>query len=153
MNACKHISLLTVLLLPGIFAGAQTGSEQKVTVQVKNENAVNKDGLDFSPTFYEDGIVFISTNNAGLKKIKDEGLKLNAMSILRSRRNTDGELGAPEPFAKELSSQFHEGPGCFDRTAETVFFSRNVLLNGKEKLSKDGGRKTRLAIPKKERNT
>lgn len=123
--------------------------EGPIKVQLKNEEAVNSDGLDFSPTFYEDGIVFISTNTAGLKKTRDERLKLSAMSILRSRRNAEGQLNAPEPFARELSSQFHEGPVCFDRTAETIYFSRNATEGGKVKLSKDGTQKMRLYAAKK----
>lgn len=120
-----------------------------VTVQVKNETAVNTAGLEFSPTFYEDGIVFISTNTAGLKKRTDESLKLPAMSILRSRRDAEGLLGVPEPFAKELSSIYHEGPVCFDRTAETVYFSRNAVIDGKEKIAKDKEQKMRLYMARK----
>lgn len=114
-----------------LFAQVEDLADQ-VTVEVQNELAVNTAGLEFSPTFYEDGIVFISTNTAGLKKITDTNLKLSAMSILRSRRNSDGQLLPPEPFAAELSSIYHEGPVCFDRTAETVYFSRNDAKKGKD---------------------
>ncbi|MEZ4940098.1 MAG: OmpA family protein [Saprospiraceae bacterium] len=117
---------------------------------MKNEAAVNTEGLDFSPTFYEDGIVFISTNTAGLKKRTDEKLKLPAMSILRSRRNAEGELQVPEPFAKELSSLYHEGPVCFDPTAQTIYFSRNAIIGGKVKLAKDDTQKMRLYSSKKQ---
>lgn len=150
MNALKHISSILGFSLLTFAAAAQTGSKpEQVTVQVKNEEAVNTAGLEFSPTFYEDGIVFISTNNAGLEKITDPSLKLPAMSILRSRRDAEGALGAPEPFAKELSSRYHEGPVCFDRTAETVYFSRNILVKGREKRAKDDEQKMRLYFSKK----
>ncbi|MBC7775103.1 MAG: OmpA family protein [Phycisphaerae bacterium] len=151
MNSYKHISLLLVCTGMAIALAAQTipGSNAPVTVQVKNEVAVNTPGLEFSPTFYEDGIVFISTNTAGLTKLTDEDLKLPAMSILRSRRNVEGLLAAPEPFAKELSSLYHEGPVCFDRTAETVYFSRNSVIDGKEKIAKDKEQKMRIYMSKK----
>ncbi|MCC6459237.1 MAG: OmpA family protein [Saprospiraceae bacterium] len=150
MNAYKHIAFLIHLFLPTVFLVAQpTGGTAPVTVETKNEAAVNTEGLDFSPTFYEDGIVFISTNNAGLKKRTDEKLKLPAMSILRSRRNTDGALSTPEPFAKELSSLYHEGPVCFDRTAETIYFSRNAVIGGKAKIAKDDIQKMRLYFSQK----
>ncbi len=153
MNTCKYttshapFALLLALFFAAQTALAQTGTPIKV--QVKNEQAVNTAGLEFSPTFYEDGIVFISTNNAGLKKVTDTQLKLPAMSILRSRRNAEGALQTPEPFAKELSSQFHEGPVCFDRTAETVYFSRSNLVNGKVKTDKDGLQRMRIYTSKK----
>lgn len=140
------------MLLVSAFLAAQTmpTTAPPVTVDLKNETAVNTEGLDFSPTFFEDGIVFISTNTAGLKKNTDERLNLPAMSILRSRRNSDGSLMAPEPFAKELSSLYHEGPVCFDRTTETIYFSRNALIDGKVKRAKDDSQKMRLYTSKKE---
>ena len=143
--------LFTALLVLGTsgFLWSQD-EEQEVTIDIKNELNINTEGLEFSPTFYEDGIVFISTNSVGLKKLKDEKLDSDAMSILRSRRNTEGELMAPEPFAEELTSKYHEGPVCFDRTAETVFFSRNAVNSkGKQKVAKDGLQKMRLYYAKK----
>lgn len=155
MKSYKHILLLLVCTAWSMASSGQTlpSLGAPVTVQVKNEVAVNTTGLEFSPTFYEDGIVFISTNTAGLKKLTDEDLKLPAMSILRSRRDADGLLGVPEPFALELSSMYHEGPVCFDRTAETVYFSRNSVIDGKEKIAKDKAQKMRLYMSKKSGGT
>jgi outer membrane protein OmpA-like peptidoglycan-associated protein len=151
MKAHKHIYYFLALIVCANSAWAQGGGtgDPKISVLVQNETAVNSKGLDFSPTFYEDGIVFISTNDDGLKKERDPDLKLPAMSILRARRTSDGPLNAPEPFAKELTSAFHEGPVCFDRTAETVYFSRNVTLHGKQKLDKDRNHRMRIYSAKK----
>lgn len=148
MNASKHI-LLTIGLCCTALGAALAQKADTVTVQVKNEQAINTKGLEFSPTFYEDGIVFISTNTAGLKKATDPALKLPAMSILRSRRNLEGELQAPEPFAQELSTLNHEGPVCFDRTTETVYFSKNAQEKGKDVLAKDKQQKQRIYFSKK----
>ncbi len=148
-NRFSTVTTFAVLLALCCAVQPAFSQDKNIKVQVKNEQAVNTAGLEFSPTFYEDGIVFISTNNAGLKKVTDTQLKLPAMSILRSRRNTEGALQTPEPFAKELSSEYHEGPVCFDRTAETVYFSRNTLMNGKVKTDKDGTQRMRLYTAKK----
>jgi len=147
------ISLLASCFTVGlVYAQTTPTAPPLITVQVKNEEAVNTGGLEFSPTFYEDGIVFISTNasGVGLKKKRDEVLHLPALSILRSRRDSTGALSAPELFAKELSSLVdHEGPVCFDRTTETVYFSRNATIGGKEKFAKDKTQKTRIYSSKK----
>ncbi|HOY05661.1 MAG TPA: OmpA family protein [Saprospiraceae bacterium] len=149
---------IIIFLLASCYAGgvlhAQTtpAAPPLITVQVKNEEAVNTAGLEFSPTFYEDGIVLISTNanGVGLKKVTDSELKLPALSILRSRRDSTGALSAPEIFSKELSSiGAHEGPVCFDRTTETVYFSRNAVIGGKDKFAKDKTQKTRIYSSKK----
>ena len=123
MHIRNYLLTLVIAGYGGLLFG-QAG--EPVTVQVKNEATVNTKGLEFSPTFYEDGIVFISTNPAGLKKVTDPVLKLPAMSILRSRRDPEGALFTPIPFAKELSSLYHEGPVCFDRTAESMRRIRTV---------------------------
>ena len=149
MNGHHYI---TTLLLGLLFAGqslAQSGQPDTVSLQIKNETAINQPGLEFSPQFFEDGIVFISTNNVGLKKNKDERLNLPAMSILRSRRDSEGALMAPEAFAKELSSLNHEGPVCFDRTTETIYYSTNAVIKGREKIAKDDILKMRLYSSKR----
>jgi outer membrane protein OmpA-like peptidoglycan-associated protein len=110
----------------------------KVELKVTNEATVNSDQLEFSPTFYEDGIVFSSTNPAGQKKIKDEKLKRLTTGILRSTRSAEGVLVAPVSFAKELSTPYNEGPVVFDRTGEVLFFSRNILKKGLQKRDKKG---------------
>ncbi len=139
---CKSILLgLTLLGFVHVTAQENTGA---VKVEMKNEANINTNGLEFSPTFYEDGIIFISTNTAGLKKVTDAALKKPAMSILRSRRDADGNLMAPQPFSKEISTQYHQGPVCFNKTADTVFFSSNVLEKNKPKFAKDGIQKMRL---------
>ena len=150
MKAYKHYILIIAILLGAFGASAQTAGEPpKVTVQVNNETAVNTPNLEFSATFFEDGIVFISTNpDVTKKKTVDQGQSL-MMTILRSRRNQEGALQAPEVFSKEITSINHEGPVCFDRTAETMFFSSNAVLNGKDQFAKDKIQRTRLYWSKK----
>lgn len=144
LNTLKINTLALLFATSAVFffnkISAQSDSLGKATVELKvmNEQTVNSDQLEFSPTFYEDGIVISSTNPAGLKKIKDDKLRRPATSILRSKRGTDGALLAPEPFAKELSTPYNEGPVTFDRTAETMFFSRNIIKKGLQKRDKKG---------------
>ena len=117
---------------------AQTDILTDENVTVVNEKTVNTEKLDFSPTFYEDGIVFISSDNGKAKsKIFDENISRQAMTIKIAKRGADGILEKPEIFAPELTSPFHEGPLTFDKVAEEVFFSRNNFENGKLILVKD----------------
>ncbi|MBK7936736.1 MAG: OmpA family protein [Lewinellaceae bacterium] len=149
MKARKHITFIILFFLSTGILSAQSDTEP-VTVQVKNEDAINTKGLEFSPTFFEDGIVFISTNNAGLKKLTDKKSNQLYTSILRSRRSAEGSLTVAEPFSREISTQYNEGPVCFDRTAEVVYFSRNIIVDGREKYSKDGSLMMRIYSSKKE---
>ena len=149
MKVYKHIAVLACLftLFPSLFAQKQT-----VTVQVKNEVNVNTKELEFSPTFYEDGIIFISTNNAGIEKEKDDSLNMLAMSILHARRNQEGELMTPEIFSKEITSKNHEGPVCLSPTGDMIYFSRNAVIDGIDKVSSDGIQKMRIYSSAKQDN-
>ena len=131
-------ALLCLLFGSTIFAQAPA------SVNIKNEEKINSDKLEFSPTFYEDGVVFISTNTVGEKKYRDRNLKTDAMSILHSIRALDGDLSQPDHFSSNITSRYHEGPVCFNATADTMYFSRNVILDGRERKAKDGELKMNL---------
>ena len=93
---------------------------------IYNEKAVNTTQLEFSPTFYEDGIVFISSLvAAGKEKIFDEHINRKTMSIYAAFRGENGKLLAPKLFADELVSLLHEGPLTFDQFNENIYFTRN----------------------------
>jgi outer membrane protein OmpA-like peptidoglycan-associated protein len=122
-NYKMSLSLAVTLLMSGV-SQAQENTEKIITIQ--NERTVNTALLDFSPAFYEDGIVYISSQVVvGKEKIFDNAIGRKTMSIFRARRGSDGKLSKPEPFAQELVSLFHEGPVTFDKTGENVFFTRN----------------------------
>lgn len=108
-------------------------------VIIQNENGINTKSLEFSPSFHEDGIVYISSQDLGKdRKATDTKLNKFTMTIFTASRGVDGKLGNPTPFSKELTSKYHEGPVTFDATGEKVYFTRNNLQNGKAKKSKDG---------------
>ena len=95
-------------------------------ILVLNESNINSPDREFSPTFYKDGIVFITTKYESLRyKIIDTRINENIMSIYRARRDMQAILQTPEVFAPELLSTYHEGPVTFDRTGERLFFTRN----------------------------
>lgn len=114
-------------------------TEEEKRVFINNEATVNSDQLEFSPAFFEDGIVFISSKVSEKKyKVKDKRINQNVMSIFLSRRAENGLLEKPVPFSKSLLSSSHEGPITFDRTAENIFFTRNNVRKGKQIKAKDG---------------
>ena len=138
MKLIKNFGVFVLLSCFCVQIIAQNNSNDKVFVT--NETTINTDQLEYSPAFYEDGIVFISTKVAGKKyKIKDKRINKNIMSIFISRRDDDGLLATPVPFAKELLSIYHEGPLTFDRTADNIYFTRNNFMNGVKKKSKKDG--------------
>lgn len=135
----KHTILFIFILLSWCSSFGQELPTPKDDIFVTNEVSINSDHLEFSPTFLEDGILFISTNPVNKRfKVQDKRIGKNIMSIFRSRRDEEGKLQAPEPFAIELLSNVHEGPLTFDRTADNMFFTRNNIKGRKRIKGKDG---------------
>lgn len=112
----------------------QRDFRSKKAAEVVNEAAVNGVKLDFSPAFYENGIVFVSTREpeGGLKKQakgKDYWTGDDFAALYFAPADAQGRLGKPAVFGESLSSQFHEGPITFSRTGDQLFFTRNKVKN------------------------
>ncbi len=120
-------------------------------IQIKNEVAINTGKLEFSPAYYGEGIVFVSTldpkqrrKNGQLKKVKEENEELdlwindNFMTLYSATKNENGELAEVDVFSSNLSTKYHEGPVTFDQSEERIFFSRNQYLKGKKRTDKKG---------------
>ncbi|MEM9991423.1 MAG: OmpA family protein [Bacteroidota bacterium] len=121
----KKLGLLALLLSFGLTAAAQLPI-QHGEVTVENETNINTDKLEFSPVFHKEGIVFISSENEGLRyAITDARISHNVFSIYQAMRDEEGNLGTSQPLARELLSDLHEGPLTFNTTGEIMYFTRN----------------------------
>ncbi len=144
MNIFQHFFSTFLFSILVLSLSAQETEEEK-KVFINNEATINSDKLEYSPAFYEDGIVFISTKVSNKRfKMKDKRIGKNVMSIFQSKREENGLLLPPKPFSIELLSTVHEGPLTFDRTGETMFFTRNHTKDGRKIKAKDGI--TKMAI-------
>jgi outer membrane protein OmpA-like peptidoglycan-associated protein len=95
-------------------------------VNISNVSIINSTTLDFSPAFHKDGLVFVSNNAIeGKMKMMDKRINQKTMSMFIAKRDMQGELQKPEPFALELVTTVHEGPLTFSSDCKTIYFSRN----------------------------
>jgi outer membrane protein OmpA-like peptidoglycan-associated protein len=143
-----HYRLCSLTIFTAIFNHAliaqnptiDTLETAKSSIVVNNERTINTGQLEFSPAFYEDGIVFITSQKPLAKeKIFDDRIESNTMSIFLARRDENGQLSKPAAFSNALVSSLHEGPLTFDKTGENVYFSRNNNVeNGKKATYTEG---------------
>ena len=117
-----------------------TASSQKV--EIENVVAINSNKLDFSPTFYEEGIVFVSNrkrpNNAkAITDNKDEWLGDNFMSLYYAKETDEG-MELPQEFSVNITTRYHEGPVSFTRSGQQIFFTRNSYKNGRKETNRRG---------------
>ena len=147
MHLYQYFLGLLCLALPQLVQ-AQTGTATNVNytankVVVENVELINSDKLDFSPTFYNNGIVFVSNRKRpkSARKITDntdEWLGDNFMSLYYATQTPDGLLENPQEFSVNITTRYHEGPVAFSKNGNQIFFTRNNYQNGQKKTNRKG---------------
>lgn len=100
-------------------------------VLVQNLRSVNTPYIEFSPTFYREGIVFVTSRQRG--GLYDPKLNTTYFELFYAKLNKDGNPYKPKPFSLEINTKYHEGPVSFSADAGQMFFSRNSVMPGKKK--------------------
>jgi outer membrane protein OmpA-like peptidoglycan-associated protein len=143
----KKIIISLSLLLSSIAIFAQTEIPMDDKAMIINEATINGTNFEYSPAFFENGIVFISTDKTTKNKVTDKSQKGNkGVSIQVARRGPEGILAAPELFAQNITSAYNDGPMCFDQENKTMIYSTNNVKNGKKMKSKKGIIRQRLVM-------
>jgi len=121
-------------------------------VEVKNEDVLNTKKLDFSPAYYDDEIIFVSTRDEKKLKsrIKDLWIDDNFMALYKADRNEDGTVSSPELFSEKITTKFHEGPVVFNNSGDRVFFTRNDFKSGRRRNNSKGIMKLQIYTSSKE---
>lgn len=117
----------------------------------KNEDAykVSKEGFnseqnDFSAVFYRDNNIVFASNRKKTKWInREHGWTNNQyLNLFVTRKNPVGSYIPPQLFMKDLQSKYNDGPVCFSKDFNTVYFTRNGAKSAVR--AKDGTYKLRI---------
>jgi len=146
----KSSTLLFLLLLCAIvsplLAQVRTtqvnNTEPSQKVDIENVVVINSNKLDFSPTYYEEGIVFVSNrkrpkNAQAITDNTDEWLGDNFMSLYYAKETEEG-MELPQEFSVNITTRYHEGPVSFTRDGQQIFFTRNSYKNGQKETNRKG---------------
>jgi outer membrane protein OmpA-like peptidoglycan-associated protein/tetratricopeptide (TPR) repeat protein len=99
----------------------------------------NSLGSDFSPAFFQNGIIFCSNRHSK----GNQEFKWDKSSFLDLYFAQKQEIN-PSKFNKKLNSKYHEGPVAFFPTQDSIIFSRNNYHKGKYKNSQQGINKIKM---------
>lgn len=107
-------------------------------VDIKNM-AFNSEYADFSPAFFKDGLLFSSTrtkgkNPGGLDQWTGENFN-DIYYIAKVNIDSASKAHLLNGF---INSNFHEGPASFDANNNIIYFTRNSVVKGVQKRSKEG---------------
>ncbi len=99
---------------------------------------------DFSPMFYGDGLVFASeTFQQGPSKRLHCWTGNPFLELMYVDGDSDStqclaDFGDPEKFSNSLNSKYHDAAVSFGEEDNTIYFTRNNLLNGKARKDDEG---------------
>lgn len=106
---------------------------------------------DFSPAYYDDGLVFASERDKGIAVVRTTewtGNPFNELFLVE--RQKEGKEPAeytyekPEKYSKKLNSKFHDASVTYNKDQSKIYFTRNNILNGK--VGKDDDNIIRLKV-------
>lgn len=116
--------------------GGQRFEEERSRVVLRNLTRLNTEHLEFSPAYYKNGLVFVSSRKRG--GYVDKDLNETYFDLFFTELEPDGSPGRIKPFSMELNSPWHEGPVTFTKDYKTVYFTRNNFNAGGAVTNKNG---------------
>ena len=144
----KNILLiLPVFLLPLCLPAQQQSSKSKSSdklyekgqlrrnAQLRNATDLNSKAYEFSPAFYQNGIVYVSFHKSGPI---DPKTGKPFFELFYAETDNQGMPQKGRPFSLTVNSQAHEGPVAFSRDNNLIYFTRNNLESGIAKANKKG---------------
>ncbi len=137
MNCRKYFYLFISLILPGLsFSQSDAYTIKKVSFSSDRYD-------EFSPVFYNNGIVFCTNSPQSIYNYTDgsgNGLfKMKYIDTTRTYKRQEVVL-----FSRDLTSILNDGPATFSSSGDTIYYSRN--LNVDRRTSQLMGLRNKLGI-------
>jgi outer membrane protein OmpA-like peptidoglycan-associated protein/tetratricopeptide (TPR) repeat protein len=110
------------------------------------EISVNTKESNFSPVFFNKGIVFCSERNSGKIKNTDEWTGNSFLDLYYSEALDSGKFSRPVKLAGAINTSYHDGPATFPADGKEIYFTRTNM--NKNKLGKSKDNITHLKICK-----
>ena len=105
-------------------------------IKLENCVGINTEHLEFSPTFYQNGIIFTSARLANGPR--DEKIGETFFELFFAEFDGSGMPFQAEDFSVLMNTRVHEGPVTFSRTGDMIYFTRNNLKNNATKADNEG---------------
>ncbi len=145
MKLKSSITFFIFLLSISLFAQKQkvkkNATEAEISMQNKkvtitNCTSINSAAIDFSPAFYQNGLVFVTSNKkAG---VIDEKINEHFFDLEYAPMGGNHLPLEAEDFSLEVNSQYHEGPVTFSKDGKKAYFTSNNQKNGFTKADNMG---------------
>ena len=107
--------------------------------------SVNTEAAEFSPTYYEDGLVFASSRarRSPVKRVFRWD-QLPFLDLYYAPLDSSGHVGKPKRLKGDINTRFHEGPMVLLDSGQRMVFTRNNFHDGEKNLSSERVNKLKL---------
>ncbi len=108
---------------------------------------INSEYSDYGGSFYKDNFVFTSARDTGgVSNVKHKWTNASFYNLYNATVSSEGYLVDAEPLSKKVNSKFNESSAVFTKDGNTMYFTRNNFINGKQKM--DASKTTLLKLYK-----
>lgn len=121
---------LYILILLSLFCQLSLKAQQE-TYTVTRASFSSDKYDEFSPVYYKNGIVFCSNRKSG--SLADYSTSQGKGTFKINYIDTTGKVTWKKAklFSKSLKTRLNDGPASFTRTGDTIYFSRNLKIDGR----------------------
>ncbi len=107
--------------------------DQAPIYRTENMTVLNSEGDDYSPTFYNGQVVFVSSREgAEGKKSPVTGDPFS--DVYTANRSDEKDFDGVSPFSKKLNSDLDDGPAAFNSDGTRIYFTRVIDAEGNPDL-------------------
>ena len=118
MRNCLYITLFLASIIC-----TESNAQSRFFI-VKNASFSSRISNEFSPVYYNDGIVFCSDRSDNSIVAYRDGIS-RLFKIFYTRKKISSGWEIPRILSKEITSGFNDGPVTFNEKMNIIYYSRN----------------------------
>jgi flagellar motor protein MotB len=124
-----NLKLIIGILITASLHSLVLGQSETYTIKKAPFSSDKYD--EFSPVYYKNGIVFCT--NRSSNKVSDYSSRQNKGLFKINYIDTTGNVKWQNArlFSKDLKTKFNDGPVTFNSKGDTIYYSRNLNVEGK----------------------
>lgn len=119
--------ILLVALLLNLFIATLSAQQENYVIARSPFSTPKYD--EFSPVYYREGIVFSSNKPQSMFPGYTTSDNKPLFKIFRAD-TTGSQVQESVPLPGDINSNLNNGPATFNRTMDTIYFSRNLIVEG-----------------------
>ena len=137
-STVKYLLIFCNCVIANLVVGQENLFSDQVNTEIKSAEFINTKHLEFSPSYYQNGIVYVVSKDPE-DKILDKNIGQSFFELKYAEINLEGIPMNPVFFSSRINDKWHEGPTSFNANGSKMYFTRsNADSEGVEKMDAKG---------------